>query len=170
MNLSTTLILSLAFLLGASAEQCGSEAGGAVCANGECCSKYGWCGTTPEYCETDCQSNCKTAGTPTPSLSATPTSGVDVSSIISSTLFDRMLKYHNDPLCKSNGFYTYNAFITAARSFPGFGTSVDVNTRKREIAAFLAQTSHETTGEKTNFLFFIFIFWINLLNLIVKDD
>jgi hypothetical protein len=118
MNLSTTLILSLAFLLGASAEQCGSQAGGAVCANGECCSKYGWCGTTPEYCETDCQSNCKTAGTPTPSLSATLTGGVDVSSIISSTLFDRMLKYHNDPLCKSNGFYTYNAFITAARSFP----------------------------------------------------
>jgi hypothetical protein len=29
-----TLILLLAFLLGASAEQCGSQAGGAVCANG----------------------------------------------------------------------------------------------------------------------------------------
>ena len=31
-------------------------------------------------------------------------------------------------------------------SFGGFGTTGDVNTRKRELAAFLAQTSHETTG------------------------
>ncbi|KAM4133760.1 hypothetical protein ACJW30_01G355900 [Castanea mollissima] len=57
-----------------------------------------------------------------------------------------MLKYRNDPRCKSNGFYTYNAFIAAARSFNGFGTTGDVATRKREIAAFLGQTSHETTG------------------------
>ncbi|XP_059448348.1 endochitinase-like [Corylus avellana] len=144
MNLYT-LVLSLAFLLGACAEQCGRQAGGAVCANGLCCSKFGWCGTTPEYCGTDCQSNCKAGGTPTPS--PTPSGGGDdVSSIISSTLFDWLLKYRNDPRCKSNGFYTYNGFIAAARSFSGFGTSGDVNTRKREIAAFLAQTSHETTG------------------------
>ncbi|XP_059448359.1 endochitinase-like [Corylus avellana] len=149
MKISTALILSLAFLLGASAEQCGSQAGGAVCANGECCSKYGWCGTKGEYCGTECQSNCKAGGTPTPS--ATPSgSGNNVGSIISSALFDRMLRYRNDPRCKSNGFYTYNAFITAARSFSGFGTSGDVNTRKREIAAFLAQTSHETTGGWAN--------------------
>ncbi|KAK7827944.1 endochitinase, partial [Quercus suber] len=30
----------------------------------------------------------------------------------------------NHPRCKSNGFYTYNAFIAAARSFNGFGTLV----------------------------------------------
>ncbi|MCD9644203.1 Chitinase 1 [Datura stramonium] len=34
----------------------------------------------------------------------------------------------------------------AARSFPGFGTTGDNTARKREIAAFFAQTSHETTG------------------------
>ncbi|KAH7566192.1 hypothetical protein JRO89_XS08G0113700 [Xanthoceras sorbifolium] len=44
------------------------------------------------------------------------------------------------------GFYTYNALITAAaRSFNGFGTTGDADTRKRELAAFFAQTSLETT-------------------------
>uniref|UniRef100_A0A453TAY4 chitinase n=1 Tax=Aegilops tauschii subsp. strangulata TaxID=200361 RepID=A0A453TAY4_AEGTS len=31
-------------------------------------------------------------------------------------------------------------------AFPGFGTTGSTDTRKREVAAFLAQTSHETTG------------------------
>ena len=31
-------------------------------------------------------------------------------------------------------------------SFGGFGTTGDVNTRKRELAAFLAQTAHKTTS------------------------
>ncbi|KAJ4776453.1 Endochitinase [Rhynchospora pubera] len=57
-----------------------------------------------------------------------------------------MLKHRNDAACPGNGFYTYNAFITAANSFNGFGTTSDTDTQKREIAAFLAQTSHETTG------------------------
>lgn len=141
-----SLILFLAFLLGASAEQCGKQAGGAVCPNGLCCSRFGWCGSTTEHCGTDCQSQCRPAGgsgTPSPTPS---TGGGDVSSIITSSLFDQMLKYRNDGRCKSNGFYTYNAFIAAAQSFSGFGTTGDVNTRKREIAAFLGQTSHETTG------------------------
>ncbi|KAL0013188.1 hypothetical protein SO802_000257 [Lithocarpus litseifolius] len=74
------------------------------------------------------------------------TSADDVTSVINSALFDRMLKYRNDPRCKSNGFYTYNAFVDAAKSFNGFGTTGDITIRKRELAAFLGQTSHETTG------------------------
>lgn len=70
--------------------------------------------------------------------------GVD--SIISKSLFDEMLKHRNDGNCPANGFYTYEAFIAAANSFGAFGTTGDSDTRKREIAAFLAQTSHETTG------------------------
>ena len=69
----------------------------------------------------------------------------DVSSLISESLFNELLKHRNDQAC-SKGFYTYNAFITAAQSFNGFGTTGDDATRKRELAAFLAQTSHETTG------------------------
>lgn len=71
----------------------------------------------------------------------------DVSSIISASQFEQLLKHRNDQICEGkNGFYSYNAFVTAARTFDGFGTTGDVNTRKREVAAFLAQTSHETTG------------------------
>ncbi|XP_038708588.1 endochitinase-like [Tripterygium wilfordii] len=72
--------------------------------------------------------------------------GVGVESIINPALFDQMLRYRNDGRCQSKGFYTYNAFVEAARSFEGFGTTGDVDTRKREIVAFFAQTSHETTG------------------------
>ncbi|KAG2703638.1 hypothetical protein I3760_06G147500 [Carya illinoinensis] len=133
--------------------QCGVQAGGALCPNGLCCSQWGWCGNTEAYCGTGCQSQCPSpppppspiVPTPPPPPSPTP-SGDDVSSIISSSLFDELLPYRNDPRCESNGFYSYDAFLAAARSFPGFGTTGDVDTRKREIAAFLGQTSHETTG------------------------
>ncbi|KAI8032149.1 hypothetical protein LOK49_LG01G02775 [Camellia lanceoleosa] len=70
----------------------------------------------------------------------------DISSLISRDLFNQMLKHRNDASCPGNGFYTYDAFVAAAKSFGGFGTTGDTDTRKREIAAFLAQTSHETTG------------------------
>lgn len=139
------LCLSLAFLLGATAEQCGTQAGGALCPNRLCCSKFGWCGDTDSYCGEGCQSQCKSAtpSTPTPT---TPSSGGDISRLISSSLFDQMLKYRNDGRCSGHGFYRYDAFIAAAGSFNGFGTTGDITTRKREIAAFLAQTSHETSG------------------------
>ncbi|XP_059446522.1 endochitinase-like [Corylus avellana] len=152
------LILFLAFLLGTtSAEQCGHQAGGALCPNGLCCSEYGWCGTTIAYCGTGCQSQCAAtppppppnptpSPPPPPNPTPSPPPGDGVASIISATLFDQLLKYRNDPRCRSNGFYTYNAFIAAANSFAGFGTTGDADTRKREIAAFLGQTSHETTG------------------------
>ncbi|KAJ0039540.1 hypothetical protein Pint_28628 [Pistacia integerrima] len=70
----------------------------------------------------------------------------DVSSLISKDLFEQILKHRNDAACQAKGFYTYEAFVNAANSFGAFATTGDTNTRKREIAAFLAQTSHETTG------------------------
>jgi hypothetical protein len=36
-------------------ETCGG-ASGYTCPTGQCCSKYGWCGTTAAYCGADCQS------------------------------------------------------------------------------------------------------------------
>ncbi|XP_010113258.2 endochitinase CH25 [Morus notabilis] len=66
--------------------------------------------------------------------------------MITRSLFDKMLKHRNDNRCPTHGLYTYDAFITAARSFNGFGTTGDDATRKRELAAFFGQTSHETTG------------------------
>ncbi|KAM4125993.1 hypothetical protein ACB094_01G354700 [Castanea mollissima] len=142
------ILLSLAFLLGSTwAEQCGRQANGAVCPNGLCCSQHGWCGTITEYCGNGCQSQCKPAATTPSKPTPTPSGGGgDVGSLISLSLFNELLKHRDDNRCPSHGFYTYDAFVTAARSFGGFGTTGDVNTRKRELAAFLAQTSHETTG------------------------
>ncbi|KAL7236729.1 hypothetical protein ACSBR1_019933 [Camellia fascicularis] len=57
-----------------------------------------------------------------------------------------MLLHRNDDVCPAKNFYTYEAFIAAAKSFGGFGTTGDTATQLREIAAFFAQTSHETTG------------------------
>ena len=75
-----------------------------------------------------------------------PTPSPDISSIITKDLFEEMLKHRNDESCAGKGFYTYDAFIAAARSFNGFGTTGDDDTRKRELAAFFAQTSYRTSG------------------------
>ena len=62
-------------------------------------------------------------------------------------MYDQMLKHRNNAACEGKGdFYSYDAFITAASFFPNFGTTGDITARKREIAAFFGQTSHETTG------------------------
>uniref|UniRef100_UPI0030BA2B27 the ancestral GH19 chitinase, Anc4+LoopII (P12K/N13H/S58T/N193G/Y194F/D197R) n=1 Tax=synthetic construct TaxID=32630 RepID=UPI0030BA2B27 len=59
--------------------------------------------------------------------------------MVSRSMFDQLFKHRNS-------FYTYDAFIAAAKSFPSFGTTGDTDVRKREIAAFFAHVSHETTG------------------------
>nr|AAC16011.1 basic chitinase [Elaeagnus umbellata] len=130
----TIIVSSLLFftIQRSRAEQCGNQAGGKVCPGGQCCSQYGWCGTTDEYCKKGCQSKCGGA------------SGIE--SVISSNIFNQMLKHRNDGACKAKGFYTYDAFIKAAKAFPNFGTTGNDATRKKEIAAFFGQTSHETTG------------------------
>ena len=136
------LCLLLAFLLGAAAQNCGTQVGGVICPNGLCCSQYGWCGNTEAHCGRGCQSQCTPGSTPTP----TTPSGGDISNTISRSQFEEMLKHRNDAACPGRNFYTYDAFIAAARSFNGFGTTGDITTRRREIAAFFGQTSHETTG------------------------
>ncbi|KAJ9190180.1 hypothetical protein P3X46_001408 [Hevea brasiliensis] len=151
------------------AEQCGWQAGGALCPGGLCCSQYGWCANTPEYCGSGCQSQCDggvggeggcvdlgCANTPEYCGSGCQSQCdggvggeggcVDLGSIISRSTFEEMLKHRNDAACPAKGFYTYDAFISAAKAFPAFGTTGDVDTCKREIAAFFGQTSHATTG------------------------
>lgn len=137
------IFLSFALLLlGGAAEQCGWQASGALCPNGLCCSQFGWCGTADAYCGAGCQSRCRRSN-PTP----TPTrGGGDIGRLINQNTFNQMLKYSKDPRCPSNGFYSYVAFLSAAQSFSGFATTGDDATRKRELAAFFGQTSHETNG------------------------
>jgi predicted chitinase len=45
-----------------------------------------------------------------------------------------------------NGFYTYQGLTTALGAYPGFATTGDDATQKREAAAFLANVGHETGG------------------------
>jgi chitinase len=45
-----------------------------------------------------------------------------------------------------NPFYSYESLLAAAAAFPELGTTGDDDTRKREIAAFLANVAHETGG------------------------
>nr|CAB97002.1 putative class I chitinase [Phaseolus vulgaris] len=138
--------------------QCGTEAGGALCPRGLCCSQWGWCGSTIDYCGPGCQSQCggqpstppPPPPTPTPSppppTPTPPSPPTDLSALIPESTFEQMLKHRNNAACPARGFYTYDAFIAAAKSYPSFGNTGDTATRKREIAAFLGQTSHETTG------------------------
>ncbi|KAK9146502.1 hypothetical protein Sjap_006405 [Stephania japonica] len=50
---------------GVTGQQCGRQAGGRTCAGNLCCSQWGYCGDTPDYClpSNNCQSNCKGGGT-----------------------------------------------------------------------------------------------------------
>ncbi|TXG64988.1 hypothetical protein EZV62_011982 [Acer yangbiense] len=139
-------------LTGSSAEQCGRQAGGAQCPGRLCCSQFGWCGNTPEYCGAGCQSQCSGGGG--------GGGGGDLGSIIPRSQYDEMFKHRND--CTSKGFYSYDAFISAANSYPAFATTGDTATRKREVATFLAQTSHETTG--------FFFFFFKLLHQVLLHD
>jgi hypothetical protein len=56
------LLVLLQQLQLSAAEDCGRQAGGATCPNNLCCSQYGWCGTTPDYCGNTCQSQCSGGG------------------------------------------------------------------------------------------------------------
>ncbi|XP_048605250.1 endochitinase CH25-like [Brassica napus] len=146
------LLLNFLFLLSfSSAEQCGRQAGGALCPNNLCCSEYGWCGSTEAYSALPgCQSQCTPSGPPPPPPPPPgppppdPTGGL--TDIITRSQFDDMLKHRNDAACPARGFYTYDAFITAAKYFPCFCNNGDTAARKKELSAFFGQTSHETTG------------------------
>nr|CAB3465306.1 unnamed protein product [Digitaria exilis] len=168
----------------AQAHQCGAQAGGALCPNNLCCSKYGYCGRSCDHCGAGCQSQCVAAGGAHGAAPATKPPrcgaqaggaacpdglccsrygfcglGVDhcgdgcqgkcargVASVLTRDVFERMLPHRDDAACPARGFYTYDAFAAAARAFPAFAATGDATARKREVAAFLAQTSHETSG------------------------
>lgn len=66
--------------------------------------------------------------------------------LISKKLYDSIFLHKDDSACPAKNFYTYESFVQASEYFPEFGTTGSLTTRQREIAAFLAQISHETTG------------------------
>ncbi|KAE8716930.1 Endochitinase 1 [Hibiscus syriacus] len=145
--LASSLLLS--YVLLGTAEQCGSQAGGAMCPGGLCCSNFGWCGSSDAYCgEGNCQSGCPgdDGGDDGGGDGGDDQDGGALGEIITKEMFEAMFPYRNSASCFAVGFYTYNSFIAAAKSYPAFAATGDEETRKREVAAFLGQTSHETTG------------------------
>ena len=99
-------------------------------ANGTILVQYPYGGTTNQVWTFDNVSG----GTTTP-----PPSGTGISAVLSEATFNSMFP-------SRNGFYTYAALVSAANTFSTFATSGDTDTRKREVAAFLANVSHETSG------------------------
>lgn len=72
-----------------------------------------------------------------------------VEGLISSTQFNSMFPNRSVGSCgtsNASNVYTHAALIEAASWFPDFANSGNATNDKRELAAFLGQTSHETTG------------------------
>lgn len=120
--------LFLATLNPAFGQNCG-------CAANECCSQWGYCGTTIEYCGRGCQ------GGP---CSAPPSSnGASVPDIVTDAFFNG-ISDGTASSCPGRGFFTRGAFLDAVGSYPQFGTVGSSEDSRREIAAFFAQITHET--------------------------
>lgn len=64
---------------------------------------------------------------------------VALSELIPQALYEEMFP-------NRNALYTYAAFMEAASHYPTFGAEGTPTQRRREVAAFLANASHETTG------------------------
>ncbi|QRN95553.1 RICIN domain-containing protein [Archangium violaceum] len=65
------------------------------------------------------------------------TPGNGLGAILSESTFNSMFPGRNP-------FYSYSSLVAAAATFPSFATTGDTDTRKREVAAFLANVAHET--------------------------
>ncbi|KAI4369211.1 hypothetical protein MLD38_017682 [Melastoma candidum] len=103
------------------------------CTSDLCCSQYGYCGTGDAYCGNGCQAG--------PCYSSS--SGSSVASIVTDSFFNGITN-QADPSCDGKNFYTRQAFLSAANSYPQFGTTGTIDDQKREIAAYFAHVTHET--------------------------
>jgi basic endochitinase B len=69
----------------------------------------------------------------------------ELAALLDQALWDQLFLHKDDPAC-SGGNYTLQGLLDAAADYPSFACEGDEPTRRRELAAFLAQISHETTG------------------------
>lgn len=80
-----------------------------------------------------------------PPSSALAGTGAGLAKILTAAAFKQLFPNIDNSGCKP-GFYTYDALLKAAAAFPGFATSADEATNRRELSAFLAHISQETNG------------------------
>jgi chitinase len=129
-NLLTLVAVALILAGYVKAQNCG-------CAANECCSQYGYCGTTSEYCGEGCKEG------PCTTSPSTPSSGVSVADIVTDAFFNGILNQATGD-CPGKSFFTRAAFLSALNSYTQFGTTGSADDSKREIAAFFAHVTHET--------------------------
>jgi predicted chitinase len=79
---------------------------------------------------------CSGSGSSTGGGSGT-TTGTGLAAILSKATFEAMFP-------SRNAFYTYEGLVEATKKYPAFATTGSIESRKREVAAFLANVNHET--------------------------
>jgi chitinase len=148
----TVLALGLLALLcavgPAAAQNCG-------CQPDFCCSQYGYCGQTNEYCGPGCQSGpCTGSGGSSGGGSG---SGANVANVVTDAFFNGITSQAGSG-CEGSNFYSRAAFLNAASAYSGFAQGGSEDDGKREIAAFFAHATHET-GRKLIESRVIFLQW-----------
>ncbi|KAI4304133.1 hypothetical protein MLD38_039684 [Melastoma candidum] len=132
MTVSTsTLVLTICLaqlVAGALAQNCG-------CAANECCSQWGYCGTTEDYCGKGCQEG--------PCNPPPATNDVVMGDVVTDDFFNGIIGQAGSD-CPGKGFYSRQVFLDAVGGYPEFGRVGSVDDSKREIAAFFAHVTHET--------------------------
>lgn len=68
-----------------------------------------------------------------------------LSAYLTQAQFEAMFPHRGDTAC-TGAYFTYAALADAARAYPAFLSEGTDEQRRRELAAFLANVSHETTG------------------------
>lgn len=102
------------------------------CTGSDCCSRFGFCGTTSDFCGSGCQSG-----------PCTGSNGAAVDAIVTQSFFDGIVNKAPSG-CVGKTFYSRSVFLDAVRDYSAFGTIGSLDDSKREIAAYFAHASHET--------------------------
>ncbi|KAF5194462.1 Endochitinase ep3 [Thalictrum thalictroides] len=105
------------------------------CSPDLCCSRFGYCGTGPDYCGNGCQQG--------PCDAPPSTNDVSVADIVTPEFFNGIIN-QADAGCAGKNFYSRDRFLEALKSYPRFGIVGSEDDSKREIAAFFAHATHET--------------------------
>ncbi|XP_027149796.1 endochitinase EP3-like [Coffea eugenioides] len=129
------IIFSIAVLVGSFSQLISSQ--NCDCEPDLCCSQWGYCGTSDDYCGKGCQSGPCTAS------SDGGNNGVSVADVVTDAFFSGISDQAGSS-CAGKGFYTRSAFLEAQNLYSEFGTVGSVDDSKREIAAFFAHVTHET--------------------------
>jgi hypothetical protein len=65
--------------------------------------------------------------------------------VLTREIYDEMFRHRTDRVCAGAAF-TFDALVPGANEWPSFAGDGSLTVRKRELAAFLANVAHETTG------------------------